>query len=188
MVGLSRNLKNTGASATAELKGAIAAAMAEVWDIKTEHPGEKLEEAMVPGVLAALRGIIEEGGCLYVAPQPEPEPVVEEEPSEEAEAARAARMLRIAQNPAGIRDMTLDAALNHMWDVLDKDQHLHWGEGGFTFDTANRGYRGKDTCPNPLFATCNMEHPFWCVGFRAPSACACVSACVRACVRECVSA
>ena len=122
MVGLSRNLKNTGASATAELKGAIGAAMAEVWDIKTEHPGEKLKEVMVPGVLAALRGMVEEGGCLYVAPQPEPEPVVEEEPSEEAEAARAARMLRIAQNPAGIRDMTLDTALNHMWDVLDKTQ------------------------------------------------------------------
>lgn len=156
-VGMSRNLKNTGSKATADLKAAIAAALEPVWDIKTDQPGEKLKEGMVPALLEALNGMVAEGGCLYAAPQPEPEPASTEAPTEEAEAAREARMLRIAQNPAGIRDMTLEAAINHMWDVLDKEQHMHWGEGGFTFDIANRGSRGRDTCKNPLFNYMNEE-------------------------------
>ena len=154
---MSRNLKNTGSKATADLKAAIAAALEPVWDIKTDQPGEKLKEGMVPALLEALNGMVAEGGCLYAAPQPEPEPASTEAPTEEAEAAREARMLRIAQNPAGIRDMTLEAAINHMWDVLDKEQHMHWGEGGFTFDIANRGSRGRDTCKNPLFNYMNEE-------------------------------
>ena len=30
-------------------------------------------------------------------------------------------------------------------------------EGGFTFDIANRGSRGRDTCKNPLFSYMNEE-------------------------------
>ena len=158
-VGMSRNLKNTGATASADVKAAIATALEPVWDIRADQPGEKLKEGMVPALLEVLNGMVAEGGCLYAAPAPEPEPVDEaEEPTEEAEAAREARLLRIAQNPAGIREMTLEAALNHMWDVLDKDQHMHWGEDGFSFDIANRGRRdGRDTCSSPLFSHMNEE-------------------------------
>ena len=156
---MSRNLKNTGAKASSDLKGAISAALEPVWDIKTDQPGEKLKEGMVPAILEALNAMVAEGGCLYAAPEPEPEPEDEtEEPAEEAEAAREARLLRIAQNPAGIREMSLETALNHMWDVLDKDQHMSWGEGGFAFETTNRGRRdGRDTCSEPLFSYMNEE-------------------------------
>jgi hypothetical protein len=54
---MSRNLKNTGSKATADLKAAIAAALEPVWDIKTDQPGEKLKEGMVPALLEALNGM-----------------------------------------------------------------------------------------------------------------------------------
>eukprot|EP01052_Picozoa_sp_SAG31_P019727 SAG31_NODE_1451_length_8305_cov_8.321350_7_plen_160_part_00 len=158
---MSRNLKSSGARASADLKGAISAALEPVWNLRTDQPGEKLKEGMVPALLEALNGMVSEGGCLYAAPEPEPEPTEEvepDEPTEEAESARAARLLRIAQNPAGIREMTLETALNHMWNVLDKGQHMSWGEGGFAFETANRGRRdGRDACPEPLFSYMNEE-------------------------------
>ena len=161
-VGLSRALKNTGASASPEIKGGIAAALEPVWDIKTDQPGEALKDGMVAALKATLESLVAEGGVLYTAPEPEPEPAEpEEEPSEEALAAREARLLRAAQNPSGIRDMSFETALNHMWGVLDKDQHMSWGEDGFAFELGRKGKFGRDVCDDPLFVHCNMENRFW---------------------------
>ena len=67
----------------------------------------------------------------------------------------------MAMNPQGISDMSLEVAINHAWDNLDKGNRLEWGEDGFAFDTQRKGRFGKDTCPDPLFNHMNMEHPFW---------------------------
>jgi len=160
-LGFSRNLKNTGAAAPAELKGAIAASLAEFWDIKTDSPGEGLREAGVPGLKGGMEALL--AGPL-AAPEAEPEPEPEDDgeaPADEADAARAARLARQQARPANLGDMSLQEAVTYMWDVLDKPDRVEWGEEGFTLDLQNKGRYGKDRCAAPLFTTVNLEHPFW---------------------------
>ena len=160
-LGFSRNLKNTGAAAPAELKGAIAASLAEYWDIKTDSPGEGLREGGVPGLKGGMEALL--AGPL-AAPEAEPEPEPEDDgeaPADEADAARAARLARQQARPANLGEMSLQEAVTYMWDVLDKPDRVEWGEEGFTLDLQNKGRYGKDRCAAPLFTTVNLEHPFW---------------------------
>ena len=62
--------------------------------------------------------------------------------------------------PANLADMTLEDAITHMWEVLDKGQRVEWGEAGFTLDLQQRGRHGADRAANPLFSSVNLKHPF----------------------------
>jgi hypothetical protein len=63
-LGLSRNLKSTGAGASGELKGKIREGLLEAYDIRTDQPGPALRGGGVPLLRTALEGLLADGGAL----------------------------------------------------------------------------------------------------------------------------
>eukprot|EP00966_Prymnesium_polylepis_P281271 6499027-Prymnesium_polylepis.1 len=63
--------------------------------------------------------------------------------------------------PEGVGSMSLQDAITHMWEVLDKGNRVEWGEDGFTLDLQSKGRQGQDCCAEPMFNHVNRAHPFW---------------------------
>lgn len=154
--GMSRSLKSTGSSAPVPLKNAIREGLAAMWDIGPDLPGADLREGGVPGLRAALEGLIQAGGPLA-------DTAAEQEEQEAAEIAAAESAPAQNSKPANIDSMSLQDAFTYLWDVLDKDNRLEWGEEGFTLDMQSKGqYKStQDRCSRPLFETINKDHAFW---------------------------
>ncbi|KAL1511563.1 hypothetical protein AB1Y20_006357 [Prymnesium parvum] len=134
--GFSQHLKSVGAAAAPELKAAISASLAPVWDVRADVAGPELS---VDALRRALETLLAD---VLPAEDPPAEPVDES----------------IA--PAGLAEMSLPAAVAYMWEVLDKGHRLEWGEG-FTLDLQRRGTFGADACAAPMFSWVNKEHAFW---------------------------
>ena len=114
-----------------------------VWDIRTDKPGPELRGGGVPGLRAALEGLLS-GPLATAAPPPEPAP-----PSSEAK-------------PDNIASMSFQEAVTYMWVTLDKDNRVEWGDDGFAFNLQSKGYRdGPDRCKDPLFCWVNEKNKFW---------------------------
>jgi hypothetical protein len=117
-LGLSRNLKSTGAGASAELKGKIREGLLDAWDIRTDKPASGLKSGGVPLLRAALLGLLAEGGALEHAV-----------PAQKTEAAAVAG--GGAHRPENLSNMSFQDALVYMWTTLDKADRLEWGDNGF---------------------------------------------------------
>ena len=139
--GLSRHLKNVGAAGSPELKAAIMQALLHIWDVRTDKPGPELRGGGVPGLRTALEGLLEGPLKGATAPQPVAAP--------------------IAVLPSNIRSMSLQEAVDYMWNELDKPHRVEWGDDGFLLDMQSRARFGRDTCKEPLFCWVNKDHKFW---------------------------
>jgi poly(U)-specific endoribonuclease len=152
--GMSRNLKATGAGASAPLKAAVRAGLLEAWDIGAEKPGVSLRETGVPGLRAALEGLLKAGGALG-------ETAAKHEEAEAAHMAAAEENASQDTKPSNIKDMSMQEAFTHLWDVLDKGNRLEWGDEGFTLHLQSKGrYNSiQDRCSDPLFSYVTKSHP-----------------------------
>ena len=138
--GLSRALKNTGAKASGELKGQLSEGLANVWNLRSDEPGEDLS---VDALRAALEALVAEDGPLAAE-----ESTFEDQDDEETK-------------PENLEDMSLQDAVTHMWTNLDKPNRCEWGEDGFTLDLGRKGRYNSDACDGPLFTCCNQDNAFW---------------------------
>ena len=154
--GMSRSLKSTGSNASGPLKSAIREGLAKMWDIGPDQPGPDLRDHGVPGLRAALEGLIQAGGPLGEA-------AGKQEEREAAEIAAAESAPADNTKPANIDSMSLQDAFTYLWDVLDKGNRLEWGQDGFTLDMQSKGRFNsvQDRCKKPLFDTMNKDHKFW---------------------------
>mmetsp|Transcript_20258 Transcript_20258/g.29736 ORF Transcript_20258/g.29736 Transcript_20258/m.29736 type:complete len:412 (+) Transcript_20258:61-1296(+) len=139
--GLTRNLKNVGAAGTAELKGALLQSLMPVWNIGTDQPGPELRSGGVPGLRAALDGLLT--GPLAGAKDPEP-------PAPKQSAL-----------PSNLKAMTLQDAVTYMWVDLDKPNRCEYGDDGFSLYMQEKGKFGRDTCKHPLIDYVNEKNKFW---------------------------
>lgn len=142
--GLSRNLRNVGASGSPQLKAALIQAMQGVWDLRSDKPGPNLKAGGVPGLRKALEELLSSGPL-----------------GENAEAALPAPQCPAQTFTPNLNSMSLQEAVSYMWDILDKPNRVEYGDEGFTLDLQNKGKFGRDSCHNPLFSSVNEEHPFW---------------------------
>ena len=148
--GMSLNLKNNAAQASPFLRGLLMSGLADVWDLKNNRPGPGLKDGGVELVQKKLL-------ALLVDAVPEPPAPLKTIAAPRSGAQHASNQIK----PAGLRSMSLQAALDHMWKVLDKPNRVEWGDEGFTLDLQSKGRYERDTCPNPLVEWVNKNHKFW---------------------------
>lgn len=105
--GLSRNLRNVGASGSPQLKAALILAMRGVWDLRSDKPGPNLKAGGVPGLRKALEELLSTGPL-----------------GENAEAALPAPQCPPQTFTPNLKSMSLQEAVSYMWDILDKPNRV----------------------------------------------------------------